>query len=177
MLYKFGKKIFDKITAAMQPEFEDEEAIDPFDFWQGANFKLKAKNVAGYRNYDSSEFARPSALLDDDDAMEAIWKKEYSLAELVASDQFKDYDALKKRLDYVLGIKGTPKFQDQESIEEEEEFRAQNRGEVKSMPQSMKNELDSLSEGRDFNSPDINLSNSSDEDDDTLSYFARLAEE
>ncbi len=56
-LYKFGKKIFDKITAAMQPEFEDEEAIDPFDFWQGANFKLKAKNVAGYRNYDSSEFA------------------------------------------------------------------------------------------------------------------------
>ena len=177
MLYKFGKKNFDKITAAMQPEFEDEEAIDPFDFWQGANFKLKAKNVAGYRNYDSSEFARPSALLDDDDAMEAIWKKEYSLAELVASDQFKDYDALKKRLDYVLGIKGTPKFQDQESIEEEEEFRAQNRGEVKSMPQSMKNELDSLSEGRDFNSPDINLSNSSDEDDDTLSYFARLAEE
>ena len=177
MLYKFGKKIFDKITAAMQPELEDEEAIDPFDFWQGANFKLKAKNVAGYRNYDSSEFARPSALLDDDDAMEAIWKKEYSLAELVASDQFKDYDALKKRLDYVLGIKGTPKFQDQESIEEEEEFRAQNRGEVKSMPQSMKNELDSLSEGRDFNSPDINLSNSSDEDDDTLSYFARLAEE
>ena len=61
MLYKFGKKIFDKITAAMQPEFEDEEAIDPFDFWQGANFKLKAKNVAGYRNYDSSEFARQDA--------------------------------------------------------------------------------------------------------------------
>ena len=58
-LYKFGKKIFDKLTAAMQPEFEDEESIDPFDFWKGANFKLKAKNVAGYRNYDSSEFAVP----------------------------------------------------------------------------------------------------------------------
>ena len=70
MLFKYGKKIFDKLTAAMQPEFEDEEAIDPFDFWQGANFKLKAKNVAGYRNYDSSEFAAQSALLDDDDAME-----------------------------------------------------------------------------------------------------------
>ena len=83
-LYKFGKKIFDKLTAAMQPEFEDEEAIDPFDFWQGANFKLKAKNVAGYRNYDSSEFARTSALLDDDDAMEAILKKEYSLEDFVA---------------------------------------------------------------------------------------------
>jgi hypothetical protein len=104
-LYKFGKKIFDKLTAAMQPEFEDETPIDPFDFWQGANFKLKAKNVAGYRNYDSSEFAAQGALLDDDDAMEAIWKKQYSLAELVAADQFKSYDELKKRLDYVLGNK------------------------------------------------------------------------
>ena len=122
MLYKYGKKIFDKITAAMQPEFEDEEAIDPFDFWQGANFKLKAKNVAGYRNYDSSEFASQSALLDDDDAMEAIWKKQFSLSEFVAADQFKDYDALKKRLDYVLGNKGTPRFQDQETVEAEEEF-------------------------------------------------------
>ena len=176
-LFKFGKKIFDKLTAAMQPEFEDEEAIDPFDFWQGANFKLKAKNVAGYRNYDSSEFARPDSLLEDDDAMEAVWKKEYSLAELVAPDQFKDYDALKKRLDYVLGIKGTPKFQDQETVEEEEDFRRQNRGESNPMPQSMKEELNSLSSGG-FNDPDITLSNSSsDEDDDALSYFAKLAED
>jgi len=176
-LFKFGKKIFDKLTAAMQPEFEDEEAIDPFDFWQGANFKLKAKNVAGYRNYDSSEFARPDSLLDDDDAMEAVWKKEYSLAELVAPDQFKDYDALKKRLDYVLGIKGTPKFQDQETVEEEEDFRRQNRAESNPMPQSMKEELNSLSSGG-FNDPDITPSNSSsDEDDDALSYFAKLAED
>ena len=174
-LYKFGKKIFDKLTTAMQPEFEDEEAIDPFDFWQGANFKLKAKNVAGYRNYDSSEFARSSALLDDDDAMEAIWKKQYSLSELVAPDQFKTYDELKKRMDYVLGNKGTPKFQDQETVEEEEEFRRQNRGESNPMPQSMKEELNSLSDGRDFNSSDI--TSSSTEDDDTLSYFAKLAED
>ena len=175
-LYKFGKKIFDKITAAMQPEFEDEEAIDPFDFWQGANFKLKAKNVAGYRNYDSSEFARQDALLEDDDAMEAIWKKEYSLEDFVAADQFKSYDDLKKRLDYVLGIKGTPKFQDQETIEEEEEFRRQNRGESNPMPQSMKEELNSLSsDNGGFNDPDI--TGSSNDDDETLSYFARLAEE
>jgi hypothetical protein len=174
-LYKYGKKIFDKITTAMQPEFEDEEAIDPFDFWQGANFKLKAKNVAGYRNYDSSEFAAVSALLDDDEAMEGIWKKQYSLEEFVAPDQFKSYDDLKKRLDYVLGNKGTPKFQDQETIEEEEEFRAQNRGDSNPVSQSMKNELDSLSEGRDFNSPDITSSSSEDEDD-ALSYFAKLAE-
>ena len=103
-LFKYGKKIFDKLTAAMQPEFEDEEAIDPFDFWQGANFKLKAKNVAGFRNYDSSEFAAVSPLLDDDDALEGLWKKQFSLAEIVAADQFKTYDELKKRLENVLRV-------------------------------------------------------------------------
>ena len=165
MLYKFGKKIFDKITAAMQPEFEDEEAIDPFDFWQGANFKLKAKNVAGYRNYDSSEFARQDSLLEDDDAMEAIWKKEFSLEEFTNADQFKSYDDLKKRLDYVLGIKGSPKFQDQETVEQEEDFRQQNRGESNPVPQSMKEELDNLTP------------TSTDDDDDALSYFQKLAED
>ena len=169
MLYKYGKKIFDKLTAAMQPEFEDEEAIDPFDFWQGANFKLKAKNVAGYRNYDSSEFAAQSALLDDDDAMEAIWKKQSSLQEFVAGDQFKDYDALKTRLDYVLGNKGTPRFQDQETVEAEEDFRASNRGTAPAV----------TSTPGDFNAEDIVASSASstDEDDDALSYFAKLAEE
>ena len=104
-LYKFGAKIFDKIMAAMQPEFEDETPINPFDFWQGADFKLKIRKVDGYWNYDKSEFAAAAPLLDDDDAMEAIWKKEYSLQALVAADQFKSYEDLKKRLDYVLGVK------------------------------------------------------------------------
>ena len=170
MLYKYGKKIFDKIMAAMQPEFEDEEPINPFDFWQGADFKIKIKKVAGYWNYDSSEFARQAPLLDgDDDALEALWKKEHSLAEPVAADKFKDYDALKRRLDYVLGIKGTPRFQDQETVEEEEQFRRENRGE----------NLNSMSEDRgNFNSPDITPTVSRDEDeDDALSYFQKLAEE
>jgi len=167
-LYKFGKKIFDKLTAAMQPEFEDEEAIDPFDFWQGANFKLKAKNVAGYRNYDSSEFARSEPLLDDDDAMEAIWKKEYSLAELVDADQFKSYDDLKKRLDYVLGVRGVPKMQDQETVEMEESWERERRGEsAPEVPQNLRDELNGLSSN----------SSSDEDDDDALSYFARLAEE
>ena len=163
MLYKYGKKIFDKLTAAMQPEFEDEEAIDPFDFWQGANFKLKAKNVAGYRNYDSSEFARPDALLDDDEAMEAAWKKEYSLAELVAADQFKTYDELKLRLDYVLGNKGTPRVQQDEDLEDESE----GRGPVKDLTDDIRNELESLPTSRTVTEED---------EDDTLSYFAKLAE-
>jgi len=164
-LYKFGKKIFDKLTAAMQPEFEDEEAIDPFDFWQGANFKLKAKNVAGYRNYDSSEFARPSALLDDDDAMEAIWKKQYSLQDFVGADQFKDYDTLKKRLDYVLGNKGTPRLQDEDYEEEEN-----TRGSARELTEDLRDELNNLQ-------PTRSSSADEDEDDDAMSYFARLAEE
>ena len=167
-LFKFGKKIFDKLTAAMQPEFEDEEAIDPFDFWQGANFKLKAKNVAGYRNYDSSEFARPDALLDDDDAMEAVWKKEYSLAELVAADQFKTYDDLKKRLDYVLGNKGTPRYQDPEEFDEEETTR----GSTRELTEDLRDELNTLQPTR-----TVSSSSDEDEDDDALSYFARLADE
>ena len=172
MLYKYGKKIFDKLTAAMQPEFEDEEAIDPFDFWQGANFKLKAKNVAGYRNYDSSEFARQDALLEDDDAMEAIWKKQSSLSEFTAADQFKDYDALKKRLDYVLGNKGTPRFQDEESVMEERQFEAERRGTAPAVTSTP----GEYSTDGGFNDPDITVSNSN-EDDDTLAYFARLAQE
>jgi len=165
-LFKYGKKIFDKLTAAMQPEFEDEEAIDPFDFWQGANFKLKAKNVAGYRNYDSSEFAKSAPLLDDDDAMEAVWKKQFSLAELVAADQFKNYDELKKRLDYVLGTKGTPRYQDPEEFDEEDNTR----GSTRELTEDLRDELSSLKPTRTVSSVD-------EDEDDALSYFAKLAED
>jgi len=151
----------------MQPEFEDEEAIDPFDFWQGANFKLKAKNVAGYRNYDSSEFARVSPLLDDDDAMEAIWKRQYSLAELVANDQFKTYDELKKRLDSVLGARAAAPRIDEE-VSDEDDYR----GSSRELTQDLRSELNDLQPTRAAAS-----SSDEDEDDDALSYFARLAEE
>ena len=154
-LYKYGKKIFDKLTAAMQPEFVDEEAIDPFDFWQGANFKLKAKNVAGYRNYDSSEFTTQTPLLDDDDALEALWKKEFSLAEFVATDQFKSYEDLKTRLNYVLGNVSTAR-PEVESFDEEDS----DRGSAE--------ELVTATAAK---------ANDSLEDDDALSYFQKLAEE
>ena len=106
-LFKFGKKIFDKITEAMNPEFADETPVNPFDLWEGANFKLKIRNVEGYRNYDKSEFAEKSALLDGDDAkLEALWKQEYSLKEFLDPKHFKPYDVLKARLDKVLGFEG-----------------------------------------------------------------------
>ena len=101
-LYRYGKKIFDKVMEAMQPAFEDEKAINPFDFWQGANFKLKIRKVDGYWNYDKSEFDAPSPLLDDDDAIEEVWKLQYPLAEHTAATNFKSYDELKTRLDAVL---------------------------------------------------------------------------
>ena len=155
-LFRYGKKIFDKITAAMQPEFEDETPINPFDFWAGANFKIKIKKVAGYWNYDSSEFAAPEPLFDDDDAMEAIWKQEHSLAEIVAPDQFKSYEDLKKRLDYVLGLTIAPKRQDPEVANEEfVETVNEERAVVDTTPSSV---------------------NPDEDEEDALSYFAKLAE-
>ena len=106
-LFKFGKKIFDKITEAMNPEFADETPVNPFDMWEAANFKLKIRNVEGYRNYDKSEFAEKSALLDGDDAkLEALWKQEHSLKDFLDPKHFKSYEVLKARLDKVLGFEG-----------------------------------------------------------------------
>jgi hypothetical protein len=183
-LFKFGKKIFDKIMAAMQPEFEDETPINPFDFWQGANFKLKIRKVDGYWNYDKSEFDSPSALLDDDDALEALWKTQHSLAAMTAADQFKTYEQLQTRLDYVLGRKGTPRLQNMdEEVSDEDNMRGNfapsfgNRQQESELPSNLKQELDNLGTSSDFNAPDITPKASSDDgDDDALSYFQRLAE-
>ena len=123
MLFRFGKKIFDKIKDVSQPQFEDEKPINPFDFWEGANFKLKIRNVEGYRDYDKSEFADKSALFDgDDEKLEELWKKEHGLKEFVERKQFKAYDQLKARLDKVLGFEEVvavkPKVQ-QEAVSDE----------------------------------------------------------
>jgi hypothetical protein len=173
-LFKYGAKIFDKVMAAMQPEFEDEEPINPFDFWQGANFKLKIRKVDGYWNYDKSEFESISPLLEDDDALEGVWKKEYSLQSLLAPSEFKTFEELQKRLDYVLGKKGTPKYQDPDEYEEEDTTRGSFKPDFGSrqtqeseLPEDLSAQLESLSSSK---------SSSDDEDDDALSYFQRLAE-
>jgi hypothetical protein len=102
-LYKFGKKIFDKLTSAMNPEYEGDKPLNPFDFWSGANFKLRSKMVAGYVNYDTSSFDTPGPLLDDDAELEKIWKSEHSLKEVLDPKNFKSYDELKRKLEDVLG--------------------------------------------------------------------------
>lgn len=103
-LYSYGKKIFDKIKDAMNPQFDDEKPVDPFHLWEGANFRLKIRKVEGYRNYDKSEFDSPSQLLEDEDEMEKIYNSEYSLQELVDPKNFKSYDELKARFEKVMGI-------------------------------------------------------------------------
>jgi len=124
-LYKFGKKIFDKLTEAMQPAFADEKPINPFDMWEGANFKLKIRKVEGYWNYDKSDFAAPSILGGfSDDELEAIWKQEYSLTEFTDPRNFKTYDELQNRLNMVLGKTARPAApRVDESLEDESEGR------------------------------------------------------
>ena len=106
-LFKFGKKIFDKIKEQLEPQFADETPMNPFDFWKGANFKIKIRNVEGYRNYDKSEFESPAALFNGDDAqIEKVWKSAHSLKDFLKPDNFKSYDELKAKLDKVLGAGG-----------------------------------------------------------------------
>ena len=158
-LYKFGKKIFDKIKDVMQPQFEDETPVNPFDFWEGANFKLKIRQVEGFRNYDKSEFDAVTAISDDDAKIETIWNQQHSLQEKVGEGEFKSYEELKSKLDMVLS--GGAKVATAEQISqttgdaEDDQFMEK----VKSV-QASSNGLDDDSS-----------------EDDTLSYFKSLAEE
>ena len=153
-LFKYGKKIFDKLSEAMQPAFEDETPINPFDLWEGANFKLKIRKVDGYWNYDKSEFDKPSKLNDNDDEMEKIWNTQYPLKDFTAPSNFKSYDELKTRLDAVLtGSVTTGKSAAQMVEEDSTDFKPT----FKSEPAP---ELASVSE-----------------DDDAMNYFEKLANE
>ena len=103
-LFKYGKKIFDKINDVMFPAFADEQAINPFDFWKGANFKLKIRKVEGFTNYDKSEFEGITELFEgDDDKIEAVWKAEHALQQFVDPSNFKPYEELKKKFDEIIG--------------------------------------------------------------------------
>lgn len=123
-LFKYGKKIFDKLKEAMEPQFEDEEAINPFDLWSGANFKLKIRQVEGYRNYDKSEFGKPEPLSEDDKELENIWKSEHSLQAFLDPKNFKTYEELQERLAKVLSEPSLPKAKQRAPEPEIEEEKA-----------------------------------------------------
>ena len=152
-LFKYGKKIYDKIVAAMQPEFEDEKPINPFDFWTGADFKLKIRKLDGFWNYDKSEFAPQGTLGDfSDGELEDIYSKSYSLTEFTADSNFKTYEDLEKRLGTVLAARKTVVDMETEEVEEE----------VIPTPVAVQEE--------------VKPKQSHDEESDTLSFFANLAE-
>jgi len=150
-LFKFGKKIFDKIMDVMQPAFQDETPVNPFDFWEGADFKLKIRNVEGYRNYDKSEFSTPAPLSEDDSKLEAIYEKQYSLQEFVDPTNYKSYAELKAKLMRVLGQEvegGAPTLRQESQMNDPVDAPRQ---------PVMAEEIE--------------------DDDDTMSYFAKLAKD
>ena len=150
-LYRFGKKIFDKINDLMNPEFEDESPVNPFDLWAGANFKMKIRKVEGYSNYDKSEFEASSALLEDDAKMEEIWKAENSLKELVSEDKFKSFDELQTKLNRVLGLGGEL-----------------------SSPKTVDVPFDG---GKPYTAPPQPAAESTNDGDESMDYFQKLAQE
>ena len=153
-LYQFGKKIFDKMMDVMQPQFQDEEPVNPFDLWEGANFKLKIRNVEGYRNYDKSEFDKKSSVSADEAELEEVYGKVYSLKDFTDASKYKTYDELKAKLERVLG--GTAPRTTAESITLDESISAPSVGKSKFAPVT---------------------ASADDGDDDTMSYFSKLANE
>ena len=158
-LYKYGAKIFEKVLELMKPEFKDDEAINPFDFWKGANFRIKIRKVAGYTNYDKSEFDSSTALLGGDDTkLEVTWKSQYALKEFSDASNFKSYNELKDRLHEVLGgdIRASSNVQDKTAEDIGEDLVER----VSSPPKSKK-----------FTEQSV------DESTDALDYFSKLADE
>ena len=152
-LYQYGKKIFDKIMDVMQPQFQDEQPVNPFDFWEGATFKLKIRKVEGYRNYDKSEFTSPSSLSDDDSVLEGYYNSLHKLQDFVDPSNYKSYAELKQKLNAVLGTVPTMTVREEVSLGDE------------TPPPSMKEIPPVTAETMEV----------ADDDDDTMSYFAKIA--
>ena len=160
VLFKFGKKIFDKIMDKARPTFEDEKPVNVFDFWEGANFKLRMRKKDGYTNYDESAFMEPSAVGDDDEIVR-IASKQYKLSEFTDRKNFKSYEELKKKLDEVLSGNGFNAKSAAELADDEPEVRAA--PEPKSAPA--------------FTPKAASKPAPMDDDDDVMSYFEKIAQE
>lgn len=163
-LYRYGAKIFQKIIEAIQPEFDDETPMNPFDFWEGANFKLKIRQVEGYRNYDKSEFERPTPLFDGDEVMlEKVWKQEHSLTEIISPDKFKPYEELVKKFKMVVNNQ-----QSSDSDDKPEVPKSNNMDRFTSKKEPKKSEEEPKEE--------TSTPAASDDDDDDFKMYARLLE-
>ena len=163
-LFQYGKKIFDKLNDLMSPQFQDEEPINPFDFWEGANFKLKIRQVEGYRNYDKSEFDRQSALSNDDEELEKLWKGQHSLKAFLDPSNFKTYDELKARLSKVLGWNDA--FSEKAKPSQKAESMTLEAPSQRELPAKKVTSLDEDNDNAGW-----------DDDDESLDFFKKLAEE
>ena len=165
MLFQFGKKIYEKIMDVLQPQFQDEDPVNPFDFWEGADFKLKIRKVEGYRNYDKSEFAAPAAFMDgDDEKLEAVYNQLHSLASYTDPKNFKSYDELKRKLNLVLGNGASSPMQTAESFMDED---------VTPTPSFSREESAPVVKSAPMKQP----VSADDDEDDTMSFFSKLASE
>ena len=164
-LYRFGKKIFDKIMDSMQPQFPDEKPVNPFDMWEGADFTLKIRKVEGYPNYDASSFKSPSAIPGDDSELEAIYDKQIDMSEWTDEKNYKTYDELKSKLAMVLGEQAPRTIKEEIVLDDEIPYDNFSKSSPASEPVQAAAKQPSTAE-------DTSL-----EEDDTMSYFAKLAKE
>ena len=164
-LYKYGKKIFEKLNDLMNPKYPGETAVNPFDLWEGADFQLKIRNYEGYRNYDKSEFTSPAPLMKDDAAMEEVWNSQHSLKELVDPKNFKSYAELKAKLYKVLALDGSKHAPTGRAAEDDS-------AEMNFTPKFKERSAPAMEES---SSP--MQSKFTDDDDDDMSFFKNLADD
>jgi|TARA_R110000796_G_scaffold127802_3_gene243255 hypothetical protein len=156
-VYKFGKKIFDKIMDVMQPQFADEQPVNPYDFWEGADFKIKIRKVEGWVNYDKSEFAQAAPLMGgDEEQLEGVYNKLHSLADFIDPKNYKSYDELKAKMNKVLGVDAGHISMDNNSMMQSAPVVEQ-----PTMPAA----------------ESVSMSSSDEGEEDTLSYFDKLAQQ
>lgn len=165
-IYSFGKKIFDMISDKINPTFEDETPIDVFDFWEGANFKLRVREVEKYPNYDKSEFAQPSELCDgDEEKILEIANQQYWLGEFIAPNQFKSYGDLKKRFEQVMGVSETSTSAEEDALDETPKESPKVKSEPKSAPAKEEKKI-------------VEKTNKViSDDDDEMSYFKGIVDD
>lgn len=159
-LFRYGPFIFGMINDAMNPEFEDEIGFDPFDYWEGANFKLKARISDDYVKYDKSEFEAPAPLFDNDEEMEEVWSKSYSLYEFIDPEKYEDYDTVKKNLEKVIGSDSVPSNDVDESVQEDDEEEEKPKRTRTRKPKKVEEPVDE-----------------DDDDEDAIDYFRSKLEE
>lgn len=161
-LFSYGTKIFNKLMNAINPEFEDEESFNPFDLWEGAPFKLKIRNVEGFKNYDKSEFGDRGPLLESDEAMEKVWKSQYNLSEVIDPKNFKSYGELKTKFDTFISPSSLSKTAS-----------ADNGGDDEEIPEKTTSPSNTFS----MPSKNVNKQSSNDDEDDDLELFRNMIDD